>query len=187
MTATDLGDYLESGKGVELASIQRLVGEMTATDLGDYLDQLIYGTGELPLPGLLEAAGVEVVLRASSNLQDKGGKEANGDLPGADFGATLKAGEGGIAIQRLSEGGAAQSAGLSAGDVMIAIDGLRLDLGKFESKLKRARARDVWQVHAFRRDELHRFEVELQPAAADTFVLKARQPSSAQLRAWLQL
>lgn len=180
-------DFLESGKGVEPDSIQRLVGEMTGADLGDYLEQLIYGTGELPLPGLLQGAGVEVVLRASSNLQDKGGKEVNGELPGADFGATLKAGEGGISIQRLSEGGAAQSAGLSAGDLIIAIDGLRLDLGKFENKLKRAQARDIWQVHAFRRDELYRFDVELQPAVADTFVLKAQQSSSAQLRDWLQL
>lgn len=180
-------DFIESGKGVEPDSIQRLVDEMTGADLGDYLEQLIYGTGELPLPGLLEGTGVEVILRAGSNQQDKGGKEPNGELPGVNFGATLKAGEGGIAIQRLSEGGAAQSAGLSAGDLIIAIDGLRLDLGKFENKLKRAQARDVWQVHAFRRDELYRFDVELQPAVADTFELKAQQPSSAQLRDWLQL
>ncbi len=180
-------DYLELKPGVEAGSIQRLVSEIAGQDLNDFLDDLIYGTGDLPLTGLLEAAGVEVIQRAASNLQDKGGKDATGELPRVDFGAMLKAEEGGVAIQRVAEGGSAQSAGLAAGDLLVAIDGLRLDLGKIENKLQRAEAGDVWEVHAFRRDELYQFEVELQPAAADTFVLKVTEQPSAQLRSWLKL
>ncbi len=180
-------DYLELKPGVEAGYIQRLVCEMTGQDLNDFLDDLIYGTGDLPLTELLEAAGVEVIQRAASNLQDKGGKDGTGELPRVDFGAMLKADEGGVAIQRVAEGGSAQSAGLAAGDSLVAIDGLRLDLGKIENKLQRASPGDVWRVHAFRRDELHRFEVELRPAENDTFVLKVTEQPNAQLRSWLKL
>ena len=180
-------DYLDGKQGVEPDAIQQLVSEITGQDLSDFLDEWIYGTGQLPLAGMLETAGVEVIRRTASNLQDKGGKDATGKLPRVDFGAMLKAGEGGVVIQRVAEGGSAQTAGLAAGDVLVAIDGLRLDLGKIENKLQHAEAGDVWEVHAFRRDELYQFEVELQPATADTFVLKVNQQPGAQLRSWLKL
>ena len=98
----------------------------------------------------------------------------------------LKAENGVLAIQRVDEGGSAQSAGLAAGDQVVAVDGLRLDLGQFEKKLKRAAPGDFWYLHAFRRDELRLFEVELRAAEADTFVLKAGGHHAAALRAWLQ-
>ncbi|MCP4388978.1 MAG: M61 family metallopeptidase [Gammaproteobacteria bacterium] len=180
-------DYLELDRSVEPDSIQKLVCEMTGEDLGAYLDQLIYGTGDLPLPELLADAGIEMIQRVASGLQDKGGKDANGELPAVDFGAMLKAGDGGVGIQRVSEGGSAQSAGLAAGDLLIAIDGLRLDLAKIEKKLMRAEAGDVWQIHAFRRDELYQFAVTLQPATADTFVLKTGEQPSTGVQSWLQL
>ncbi len=98
--------------------------------------------------------------------------------------ASLKDGENGLAILRVAEDGALQNAGLSAGDVIIAVDGLKLNLAKLESRLQRAAAGDVWQLHAFRRDELNQFDVCLQAAQEDTFVLAV---ADAQLagRAWL--
>jgi predicted metalloprotease with PDZ domain len=177
--------YLEQGKGVEPDSIQRLVSEITGIDLGSFLDELIYGTGELPLPELLALVGIEVVQRVAKNAQDKGGKDFDGDLPSADFGATLKDGETGLVIQRVVEAGAAQSGGLSAGDQIIAVDGLKLSLGQFESKTLRACPGEIWRVHAFRRDELHRFDVALQAAAETTFVLKVTDQQQPARQAWL--
>jgi len=106
-------------------------------------------------------------------------------LPAVDFGAQLKDCEAGLSIQRVVEAGSAQSAGLSADDQIIAIDGLRLNLGLFEKKILRAKPGDSWQIHAFRRDELYQFEVVMQVAEANTFVLKKtdRQPQAR--RAWL--
>ncbi|MGB5330076.1 MAG: PDZ domain-containing protein [Gammaproteobacteria bacterium] len=177
--------YLEQGKGVEPDSIQRLVNEITGVDLGSFLDELIYGTDELPLPELLASVGIEVVRRVAKNPQDKGGKDIEGALPGVDFGAMLKDGESGLTIQRVIEAGAAQSGGLSAGDQIIAVDGLKLSLGQFESKALRASAGDSWRVHAFRRDELHRFDVVLQAAAETTYVLKVTDQQQAEREAWL--
>jgi predicted metalloprotease with PDZ domain len=97
----------------------------------------------------------------------------------------LKDGEAGLVIQRVAEDGAAQSVGLSAGDQIIAVDGLRLNLGQLEKKILRANAGDVWQVHAFRRDELYQFDIVLQAAAATTFVLKITDQHQPACKAWL--
>ena len=177
--------YREQGKGVEPDGIQQLVSEITGIDLGLFLDEMIYGTGDLPLPELLASVGIEVVQRVAKNAQDKGGKDIEGELPGVDFGAMLKDGEAGLVIQRVAEAGAAQSGGLSAGDQIIAVDGLRLNLGQLEKKILRANAGDVWQVHAFRRDELHQFDIVLQAAAETTFVLKITDQQQSARKAWL--
>jgi predicted metalloprotease with PDZ domain len=176
-------DYQENGRGVEPDRIQRLVSEIAGTDLGDFLDSLIYGTGELPLPGLLADAGIDVQRRVAINSQDKGGKPANGDLPAAALGGAFKDGENGLTLLRVDEHGALQNAGLSAGDVVIAVDGLKLGLAQLENLLLRAAAGDRWRLHAFRRDELHEFEVTLQAAAEDSYVLSVAEEARAR-RSW---
>jgi predicted metalloprotease with PDZ domain len=177
--------WLEHDKGVEPERIQQLVSEISGEDLGQFLDEAIYGTGELPLVELLDSVGVDVIQRPAANLQDKGGKDANGELPRVDFGAMLKADSCGIAIQRVVEDGSAQSAGLAAGDQIVAVDGLRLDLAQFEKKMLRAAPGDFWYVHAFRRDELRLSEVELKVADSNTIVLKPGGSHEDARRAWL--
>jgi predicted metalloprotease with PDZ domain len=178
-------DYREQGKGVEPDGIQQLVSDISGIDLGPFLDQMIYSTSDLPLAELLASVGIDVLQRAAKNAQDKGGKDVEGDLPGVDFGAMLKDGEAGLAIQRVVEAGAAQSGGLSAGDQIIAFDGLRLNLGQFENKILRANPGDVWQVHAFRRDELYQFDIVLRAAAETTLVLKTTDRRQQARKAWL--
>jgi predicted metalloprotease with PDZ domain len=177
--------YRESGAGVEPDTIQRMVSKLAGRDLTPLLDEMIYGTGELPLAGLLESFGIDVTIRNAANAQDKGGKEIADPLPIVDLGAALKEGDTGLTILRLVESGSAQTAGLSAGDQIIAIDGLKLNLGQVEQKLLRASPDDVWQIHAFRRDELHHFDILLQAATANTFVLKADHQSQPKRLAWL--
>jgi len=178
-------EYREQGRGVEPDRIQQLVCEISGADLGEFLDDAIYGTVDLPLGQLLDGVGVDLIQRVAANLQDKGGKDSTGELPRVDFGALLKQENGAIAIQRVSEDGSAQAAGLAAGDQIIAVDGLRLDLAKFEKKMLRAEPGDFCYVHAFRRDELRLFEIELKAAEANTIVLKPGGSHEAARRAWL--
>jgi predicted metalloprotease with PDZ domain len=112
------------------------------------------------------------VQRVAKNSQEKGGKVASGKLPAVDLGAGLKDVGDGLEVLRVSEAGSLQAAGLSAGDVIIAVDGLKLNLAKLESRLLRASAGEVLVLHAFRRDELNQFAVTLQAAREDTFVLE---------------
>ena len=91
--------------------------------------------------------------------------------PAVDLGAALKDGDDGLAVLCVAEQGSLQTAGLSAGDVIIAVDGLKLNLAKLDKRLLRASPGDVLRIHAFRRDELNQFDVVLQAAVEDTFVL----------------
>jgi predicted metalloprotease with PDZ domain len=182
-------NWQEQGNGVAVSTIQQTICEILGQDIHPLLDQMINGRDELPLAQLLESIGVDVQRRVACNSKDKGGKKAEGELPRVDFGALLKEHENGLLLQRVSESGSAQSAGISAEDKIIAIDGLYLDLAKFEKKLLLATPGDRWRVHAFRRDELNSFEVILQAADESTFVLQVaedcREQHQAQLEAWL--
>ncbi|MBL3960719.1 PDZ domain-containing protein, partial [Bacteroides thetaiotaomicron] len=59
------------------------------------------------------------------------------------------------------EGGAAHRAGLSAGDTLIAVDGLRVTGTNLDALLARYRPGDKVEVHAFRRDELRTAKLKL--------------------------
>jgi len=52
-----------------------------------------------------------------------------------------------------------------------------------DGRLQRASVGDIWRLHAFRRDELHQFEVVLQAAEANTFVLAINAADVAE-RSW---
>jgi predicted metalloprotease with PDZ domain len=78
---------------------------------------------------------------------------------------------------------------LSAGDTLVAIDGLRITGSNLEGLLQRYRVGDVVEVHAFRRDELMTFDVTLQSETAPQFTLAMRDKPLAATRlrkAWLK-
>jgi len=64
-------------------------------------------------------------------------------------------------ISQVFDGSPAQVAGLSAGDQVVALDGLRAAGGRLDALLARYRPGDRVQVLAFRRDELLRFDLQL--------------------------
>ncbi len=177
--------YRDSGNGVGEDEIQVLVSELAGTDLGAELDAWIRGCDDLPLPQLLADLGIEVARRPAVGAKDKGGKPAEGDLPRVDLGAIYKDDVGGLLLQRVAEEGSAQAAGLAAGDIVIAFDGIRLNAGQLDKRLLRAAPGERWRVHAFRRDELFEVELELQAAADSSFVLTLGENPGAACRAWL--
>lgn len=78
------------------------------------------------------------------------------------------------------------AAGLSAGDVIIAIDGIKVDTSNFEQLLKAYQAGDEVSVHAFRRDELRSFTVQLAQSEQNTAYASFSQHSpNSKALAWL--
>jgi predicted metalloprotease with PDZ domain len=99
------------------------------------------------------------------------------------MGARTDAAADGVKLVNVHDGGAAQAAGLSAGDVVVALDGLRVMNDTLDKVLGRQRVGDCVEVHAFRRDELIVRRVRLQRARPAKYELvgKAR-PAAAALR-----
>jgi predicted metalloprotease with PDZ domain len=120
--------------------VERVADAVTGLRLGAFFRDAVYGTRDLPLARLLAQAGLDLKPKTE---------------PGAvSLGVRTAAAPDGVKLVHVHDGGAAQAAGLSAGDVVIAVDGLRVTNESLKSLLARHRAGDVVEVHAFRRDEL---------------------------------
>lgn len=92
----------------------------------------------------------------------------------------------GARVQVVYEQGAAMAAGLSAGDVIIAVDGIKTDAAGLDGRLQGYQEGEVVEVHVFRRDELLRFRVTLAPSEASTAYLTLAQGGLTDKgRAWL--
>ncbi len=164
--------WKETGAGIESNTIQDLVCSILGSDLEEFMQKLIYSSEELPLPELLASVGITMNFRCAVDQKDKGGKIIEGRLPEVDFGAFVEEKNGGLEILRVGEDGPAQAAGLSAHDVIIAVNELKLSLSQLEKQLSLAAVGDQWKIHAFRRDELMEFEMTLAAARNDIVVLE---------------
>src|SRR5467141_4632313 len=112
-------------------------------------------------------------LRAAESGEDKGGKPAGSKTAAglAMLGIRARAQGDDTAVTHVLEGGAAQEAGIAAGDLLIAVDGLRPGQAGLDAALAKRRPGERVAIHAFRRDELMTFDAQLRRAEADTCVL----------------
>jgi predicted metalloprotease with PDZ domain len=88
-------------------------------------------------------------------------------------------------LANVFDGGPAQAAGLSAGDIVLAIDGLRVTSTTLDKLLARHQPGDSVRIHAFRRDELMEFTVRLDPPSEDTVRLTIGEGANALRKQWL--
>ncbi|MGS0742486.1 M61 family metallopeptidase [Glaciimonas sp. GG7] len=134
------------GQGVTETAVEALFDAVTGLKLKRFFDRYVRGTDDLPLEKLLTSAGVTL---ADTRKVVKPGLGARTNRGGPE-----------CKLLNVYEGGAAHRAGLSAGDVLVAIDGIRVT-ANLDVILARYRVGDAVTVHAFRRDELLTFSVKL--------------------------
>jgi len=140
--------YRGQAAGVPENAMAALILEATGVDASQFISDCVEGTQDVPLQELLAVQGVTLCC------------QSEGKSPGLDA-RIRKQGEQWI-VAAVYEGGAAHRAGLSAHDVLLAVDGLRVDASTGPDKLFAAyRPGDRVTVHVFRRDELRQFAVKL--------------------------
>ena len=160
-----------TGIGVAENDIRTIAEELSGLKLGRFFRQAVEGTDDLGIERLLTPFGIRIHRSTSSGTPSLGIKTA-GD------GNELR-------IATAYSRGAAETAGLAGGDVLIAIDGLRVTPANLERILQRKRAGDRVDVHAFRRDELVQASLRLDSPAADTHKLEIRAAKNALRSSWL--
>lgn len=163
------------GRGITESEVEALFDEVTGLHLKPLFDLAVRGTRDLPLPDVLSAFAIEVA--------DKKAR----DQPSLDV-RTKKSGND-CQLANVHEGGAAHAAGLSAGDILVAIDGLRVSASNLDTLLRRYRVGDPVSVHAFRRDELMQFSLVLRAESTPQYTLTSRDKPAAALalrRQWLK-
>ncbi len=181
-------DYALAGQGISEADIRASVRALIPGEtLDGFLDRALHSTDELPWQPLLESLGVTVKLRAAEGNTDAGGRAGvlSGERPW--LGVRTQSADGGVLLAFVQHGGPAEAAGLSAGDLVVALDGLRVSSINWEKRLLQHAVGDKISVYAFRRDEWLAFTCELAAAPLDTCVLTlpADAPARMQAEHWL--
>lgn len=168
--------WRQDGLGLEEAQWEQLAAESTGVDLSAFFDQALRSTQALPFAELLASQGVSLDWVRPASASDKGGfGPAAGTPPRLSLGVKTSPDAVGIKLHHVYDGGAAQQAGLAAGDVLLAMNGLRvIDLDKMLARLQPG---EPVAVHAFRRDELLEFRLSPQKAQSDVCRLSLQEPS----------
>jgi predicted metalloprotease with PDZ domain len=169
-------DYGKTGKGVPEEGLERIAIEISGLEeLSGFFETALRGTRDLPWQELLVGMGIQYQLRASESGDDKGGKPGKGGQPRAVLGIRLLSNGAEAKIGQVFEAGAAQMVGLAAGDVIVAVDGIKVTGANLGDMLRRYPPGTPVRIHAFRQDELREFTALLRAAPLDTCVLNIDQ------------
>ena len=182
----------EPGIGVPEDGVEKIAAELLGEDLTAFFDLAVRGTADLPMEELLDAFAVGFRRRPAESAKDRGGKASKKSLDElrskGSLGIKTKSAESGSKITHVLDGGGGQDAGLSAGDVVIALDGLKCGGGLIE-KLAERRPGETVTLHAFRRGVLMTFEATLKPPPDTVVYLElledADEAALARRKAWL--
>ncbi|MFX5405092.1 M61 family peptidase [Acinetobacter baumannii] len=136
-----LYENTQNGVQVNERTIFDLCEELTGDSWLEQINHLINTTEELPLDQLFPEFGLSYTLKNDKTLA---------------YGLKLADKPEGVLVQNAHREGAGAKAGISANDVIIAIDGLKATTKLIE---KYAKQKGNYSVLAFRRDELLLFEV----------------------------
>lgn len=151
--------------GLSEKGFPQLVREATGVDVSDEIQRWAYGREDLPLKQLFATQGLSLEWKSANTR------------PSLDI-RTRKQGEH-LVIATALEGGAAHAAGLSAHDLLVAIDGIRVDAATntLDAILASYQPGQQISVHVFRRDELRCFALTLAaPPKVDCIIEDTRKP-----------
>ena len=162
----------QSGEGMPECGLEDVASEVSGLDLGDFFDASVRGTGELALQQLLHTFGVDYGVRPSEGRDDKGGCSTDAaKLPAVWLGANLAERDGKTIFASLTNAGSAERAGVSPGDELLAIDGIRVAAAGSDTRIRRYRPGDKSELAVFRGDELLTLKLTWLEAPADTCYL----------------
>ncbi len=163
----------ETGEGMSERGLEEVSADVSGLDLGDFFDAAVRGTGELALEPLLHEHGVDYRLRKAKGRKDKGGDEVDAaKLPAVWLGAKLVVRGGKPIFASLSNGGPAERAGVSPGDELVAVDGVRANVSGSDTRIRRYRPGDKSELTVFRGDDLLALKLQWTEAPADTCYLR---------------
>lgn len=156
--------YENAQKGIQVheRTIVELCNELTGDNWIEQINHLINTTDELPLDQLFPEFGLSYSLKNDKSLP---------------LGLKLVDKPEGVLVQSARRDGAAAQAGLSAHDMIIAIDGLKATAKLVE---KYAKQEGIYSILAFRRDELMSFDVKAAGSELTEVELKVEDQAKAE-------
>ncbi|MBX2836317.1 MAG: PDZ domain-containing protein [Gammaproteobacteria bacterium] len=170
--------WLKDRAGIDEHEPERVASELCNKNLTDFLEPLIYGCSELPLTWAVTVLGLECEWRQRTSMSDTGGESATSKDTYCWFGANVVSAPGGVKITHVFNDYCAESAGLAAGDVIVAIDHCAINLSDLDSVLQRYSTVGKVVIHYFRHQELCQTELRVVTGPRDTCSLKVAVPDT---------
>lgn len=166
-------NYGKKSIGLPEGKIEAIVSEVSGIDLSSFFKKYLYGTEDLPLKELLTDLGITFNLYPSASVDDKGGKPNTSNIDNAvSLGARLAENSLGAKVTQVFSEESAEISGLSAGDIIIAINDLKVNKANINKVIASYSIGDELIIHAFRRDELKTFNLVLKQAELTTCYLQ---------------
>jgi predicted metalloprotease with PDZ domain len=166
-----------AGLGYTPADVRAAASEVAGEDLGPLFDQIVDGTAELPLERALDWAGLKL---------PKADDEAE-----AWLGINTNESGGRLTISTIVRDGPAWTYGLSVGDELLALDGLRASADVLNRVMKGKEPGEALTVVLARRGVVKTIELTLAPRPFDAWTLSidrgAVGPAVNHREAWLGL
>lgn len=164
--------------GIAEQEPQAIVAQLLDADLSEFFNAALYETEELPVVSALENLGVSLQWKARNSSDDTGGTRKPKALDDKSatpeyywLGANVVDAPGGARITQVMNGSPAERAGLSAGDVLIAIAGFSVSKADVSRHLQRFADQRCVSIHYFRLGQLQESRLSIEAAPLDTAVL----------------
>ncbi len=157
--------------GYTPADVVDAVSEAAGTDLTWFFDEYVTGRAFPPLEDLVGVVGLQLEV------------EVDDDAP-PRFGASTSTGDDGVTLDAVERWGPAWDAGLTGGDRLLAIDGIRVESGKFDEALRAHDPGDEVEVAVFSGPRLLRRRVTLAEPRGRTRLRPVADPDDDQRTAF---
>ena len=148
--------------GVAESEFPQAVVEATGIDIGRLIRAWSEGTRDADFAALFAPFGV--VVERGLALEEP---------PFAMLGIKTRRDGADCRVTNVFDGSPAQAAGLSGGDILVSLGGLRVRPSNLDGLLARYAAGDTVEVHVFRRDEMLQASVTLARQPPPKYVLKS--------------
>ena len=168
-------DYGKKNIGVPEKMIESIASEISGEDLQGFFDNYLYGTEDLPLEDYFTSIGITLNSYVGESVDNTGGSKNKTDakeLNSATIGARVVNDPLGAKLTHVFDNGNTQKAGLSAGDIVIAVDNIKVSKSNLEKIMSSYPVNSKVEIHAFRRDELMLFNLKLNRMESNTYYLE---------------
>jgi predicted metalloprotease with PDZ domain len=151
--------------GIDEFEIETVLKTHFKLNLANFFKDYIYATQEPDYQNLLNDIGIQL-------------KQENKD--DITIGAMIKNDNGLCQLSRVFENQAAMQAGLTANDTIVAIDGIKAKHSNWQKLLNQCANKQTVTVHAFRKDELFKTQLNLTAKASPYILSSIKTPSDKQ-------
>ncbi len=163
--------YGRDEKGVPEDAFESVIENVAGTSPHEFFEQYIYGTAELPLDEWFAKVGVGLIRRTTGKTSDTGRclptpKDKTKSV--IRLGARWAQADHGVPLTYVEKDSMAYRAGLSANDLLIAMNDEKLTCDNILGLLERHGVGAEVEVTYFRRDLLHTTKIRIEEGSANT-------------------